>query len=110
MDIDHWTTVSLMPWVIDGHPDVWLVTGVTVQSRFRGQGWASKLLDEVLADADREGVTLLLNVDPDGTGLDEAQLRAFYSRRGFVPWAPAGSPVERGMRREPVAQMNEQAS
>ena len=84
-DVEHWPTISLMPWVVDGQDNEWVITGVQVQRSFRGQGWASKLLDQVLADADTEGATLLLDVRPDGTGLDEEALRAFYSRRGFRP-------------------------
>lgn len=66
------------------HENWYLVTGVSVQFRFRGRGAASRLLKQVCADADREGVTLLLSIQPDGTGLGYEELRAFYARNGFA--------------------------
>lgn len=51
--------------------------------QFRGQGIATKLLKEVIADADREGVTLVLEVQAEG-GLSNEELASWYSRYGFV--------------------------
>lgn len=101
VDVEHWATISLMPWVVDGRANEWLITGVNVQYAFRGQGWASRLFDQVVADADAEGATLILNVDPDGTGLGLHELRAFYGRRDFRPWGPDPEHIENGMRRDP---------
>lgn len=61
----------------------WMITSVGVQRSLRGRGAAGRLLDLVLAEADAEGTLLILSVQPDGTGLDEDTLRAFYGRRGF---------------------------
>ncbi len=77
------TTVDLMCW----NDDMWLITRVEVNRKFRGQGHASRMLDLVCADADAERATLVLSVEPDGTGLDTAALMAFYFKRGFVPLA-----------------------
>jgi hypothetical protein len=55
----------------------------SVGTRNRGQGNASRLLKLVTDEADSEGVTLYLSVEPDGTGLGEDQLRSWYSRNGF---------------------------
>jgi len=80
----HWTTINLMDLTkqIDG----WLITGVQVQAAFRGNGYASDLLDKVCQDADDEGVKLFLEISPDGTGLSDAALDAFYRKHGFEEW------------------------
>lgn len=53
----------------------------------RGKGLARALMREVCADADREGVTLLLTVGhgrgPGGDGLRSDQLYEWYTRLGF---------------------------
>ena len=49
---------------------------------FRGKGIATDLLDECVADADAEQVTLWLEVSPSD-GLDYDQLVAWYTRHGF---------------------------
>lgn len=83
-DPAHWATINLID--LSNEVGGWLITGVEVQARFRGQGIASDLLDRVCQDADDEGVKLFLEIDPDGTGLSEAALDAFYSRHGFEEW------------------------
>lgn len=97
-DPAHWTTINLMDMTdqIDG----WLITGVQVQKKFRGRGYASDLLDRVCAEADAEGVRLFLEISPDGTGLNDDVLDAFYRKHGFEQWEEGddGSRV-----REPVA-------
>jgi len=53
----------------------------------RGQGLASKILKVVLADADKERLTVRLvskSCAQDGNGLDQSALDAFYGRFGFV--------------------------
>jgi GNAT superfamily N-acetyltransferase len=84
-DAAHGATVCL--WQIAGLGG-WLITRVEVNRRHRGKGVASRLLDEVCADADRERATLLLAIEPDGTGLGFEELEAFYRRRGFIRWNP----------------------
>lgn len=78
-DLEHAASISLM----EGD-EVWLVTGVEVNRKYRGQGAASKLLKEVIADADRTGTPLILAVEPDGTGLGFQALVEFYQRHGFT--------------------------
>lgn len=73
----------LMPFHII-QPGAWLLTGVDVANNERGKGVARELLRRVLADADEENVTLYLSIEPDGTGLDEDQLRDWYHRLGFI--------------------------
>lgn len=76
-------SVSMMPMIAEG-PKVWAVCRVAVQRRIRGRGLARELMAEVLADADREGVKLMLSVEPDPFGtLDYDGLVAWYRRLGF---------------------------
>lgn len=75
-------TAHLMPFD-SYHPGSYLLTSIEVGHEARGQGVGSRLLKRVLDDADKEGVVLYLDIQPDGTGLDERQLRAWYERRGF---------------------------
>jgi len=62
-------------------PD-WTITRINVPVAYRGQGFGSKLLDQILADADAEGVAIQCEVSPSG-GLNYDQLTAWYMRRGF---------------------------
>jgi N-acetylglutamate synthase-like GNAT family acetyltransferase len=73
-----------MPFLDDETGKTWLFTGVDVAHNERGKGVARELLRRVLDDADTEGVTLFLSVEPDGTGLDDSQLRDWYARLGFI--------------------------
>jgi ribosomal protein S18 acetylase RimI-like enzyme len=51
---------------------------------YRGLGHGSALLKTILADADREGISLYLCIIPKDGGLNELQLRRWYERYGFV--------------------------
>lgn len=76
-------TAHLMPF--DSYRrGAWLLTSVEVAYDHRGEGVARGLMRHVLADADAEGAPLYLSIEPDGTGLDEDQLRTWYRRLGFV--------------------------
>jgi len=69
----------------DGAPDApphWIITRVNVPVRHRGQGYASELLKQITDDADREHVSLMLEVSPSD-GLGYSQLVAWYRRHGF---------------------------
>lgn len=84
IDSEHHATVYLMPAKYHrDDSDRYILTSWEINRKFRGKGYASKLFDEVLAEADKENVTLLLSVEPDGTGLDSTALFAFYASRGF---------------------------
>jgi ribosomal protein S18 acetylase RimI-like enzyme len=60
-----------------------MLTRIEVGREHRGQGIGSKLMRVVLDAADNEGFTLMLGVEPDGTGLNHAALVAWYERLGF---------------------------
>lgn len=64
-------------------PKRYILTRLEVGQEIRTKGYAGKLLNLVLSDADKEQATILLSVVPDGTGLGFYQLTLFYMRRGF---------------------------
>lgn len=63
-----------------------LLTRINVPKASRGQGHARALLERILDDADRERVTIFLEISPSD-GLNFAQLEAWYLRHGFVECA-----------------------
>ncbi|SRR6266567_122341 len=67
-------------------PNVAYFFKIEVPREQQGKGIASQLLQHVLADADKAGTTLLLDVDPYQAGMSREQLQAFYSRHGFVKY------------------------
>lgn len=62
-----------------------LITRINVPAQARGKGAGSKLLKQIIADADRTHTTLFLEVVPTG-GMTAEQLAAWYGRYGFAPW------------------------
>lgn len=48
------------------------------------KGHATALLHTLCVEADRDWITLIIQVKPFGDGMDEEQLRKFYSKFGFV--------------------------
>lgn len=51
----------------------------------KGQGWGTKLLEQICRDADQENVALLLGVSPDDDAYFE-RLVGWYRRHGFVAY------------------------
>lgn len=66
-------------------PDMVLVTAVDVAPEHRGHGYARSMMRTLCEQADAEGITLCLEVAPDGTegSLDFEQLSSFYAGFGF---------------------------
>lgn len=62
----------------DGH----IITRINVPHKQRGRGFGSLLLLQCLSDADRERVTMWLEISPSD-GLDYPTLEAWYLRHGF---------------------------
>lgn len=76
--------------------EYYVITRINVMERYRGQGLGTQILEMILADADAENVTLLLEPVPSG-GLDHKELIGWYARHGFKYGAYH-------MRRKPQAQ------
>ena len=65
----------------------WTITMINVPSKVRKQGYGSKLLTQIITDADDEDVTLILYPTPSGGtygGLKYKALVRWYERYGFV--------------------------
>lgn len=62
----------------------WLVTRVRTTPNGRHEGRASEVLREVCDDADHEGVTLWLQIQPDeDCPMTAVELEAWYEKFGF---------------------------
>jgi ribosomal protein S18 acetylase RimI-like enzyme len=60
------------------------LTDVKTDPKHRGKGHASKLLDEVCAEASKEHVALMVKVKPFGKSkMDAQKLMFWYARKGF---------------------------
>lgn len=112
-DVDGWSTINLCDLTFAFDKPTWVVQGVEVLPKNRGQGIARNLMKLVLEEADEEGVTLLLAVcAPYGhgrpsdskAGLYYEDLRAWYARLGFEPWLT--DETGRGMIRHPRLAVN----
>jgi GNAT superfamily N-acetyltransferase len=68
------------------NPDGRTVTLDTLSTpeRARGQGEAKRALDEFLSEADQNGMTVELTVQPTEGGMPKERLRRLYERAGFV--------------------------
>ncbi|WP_435270926.1 GNAT family N-acetyltransferase [Streptomyces sp. 1222.5] len=67
----------------DGETRNAIVTEIAVWPEHRGKGWGSEILKEICRDADAEGITLMLSVEPGPGGLSAEGLAAWYGRYGF---------------------------
>jgi predicted N-acetyltransferase YhbS len=94
MDVPSNAMINLSPDIdessVNGNPNTYVVNRVSVPQRIpsnRGQGIASRLFADVCAEADRQGITLILMIHPDGStgSLTYPQLVAWYRRLGFRP-------------------------
>jgi GNAT superfamily N-acetyltransferase len=62
-----------------------IITRINVPKEFRGQGVARGILKEICDDADRESVTLFLEI-LESDGLRYYELENWYLRAGFKHW------------------------
>lgn len=67
-------------------PKTLIITRINVPAIHRHKGHASRLLAQVLDDADASSTTLALEIQESG-GLTFPQLESWYKRRGFK-WGP----------------------
>lgn len=63
--------------------EYYVITRINVMERYRGQGYGTRILDEILKDADEENVTLFLEPIASG-GLPQKELEEWYVRNGFI--------------------------
>lgn len=63
----------------------YMINRINVPFKFRGNGYGSALLNQILADADKEGEELYLFINPYGEMTYE-QLEKWYKRHGFTYW------------------------
>jgi len=59
------------------------LVGMYTSPKFRGMGYASKLLDEVVKKADTSQLSIMIAVKPFDSGLSQDDLTKFYARKGF---------------------------
>lgn len=74
--------IDTSPALVYEQRDGVLVTRVHTHESVRGKGMARELWKQCLADADAEGVTLCLEINPYGD-MNREQLTAWYIRLGF---------------------------
>jgi ribosomal protein S18 acetylase RimI-like enzyme len=92
-----WAFVQI--YVEDGEAEV---TNVRVREGCRGKGWGANLMKQIIEDADREGVVLLLTSGLGyDTGLRARELVAWYVRLGFDAIAVGRTPGTTIMQRVP---------
>jgi predicted GNAT family acetyltransferase len=71
--------------LVDYYGKGMLITRINVPTSSRGKGAGSKLLRQIIADADRTNTVLYLEVVPTGT-MNEEQLTKWYESYGFKYW------------------------
>lgn len=78
--------LSTATGVVDQGERAYLITRIVVPSRFRKQGIGTELLKEMIAEAQKEGVTLLVGPQPYNPvgGMTEEELIAWFKRYGFT--------------------------
>jgi len=61
------------------------VSSLMVDQAVRGHGHATRMMRDVMSEADAEDLALLVVVEPfDDSPVDAVALRGWYSRMGFV--------------------------
>ena len=84
--------------------EYWTINRIVVPERNRGQGAGRKILKRVLAEADAEKVTLVLEINPYGP-LNYQALENWYKRNGFS-WLRADTKVDTLMIRRPQPRLH----
>jgi GNAT superfamily N-acetyltransferase len=73
----------------------WIITSVQTYPKYRGKGFAHRLIHEVITDADKDGVTLMLSAEAEPNdslkkpGMSQEALIAWYKRLGFKQMDPS---------------------
>jgi ribosomal protein S18 acetylase RimI-like enzyme len=102
MPVEHYYTPGRDCWVrVEKWEDDWEVTNVFTRPNCRGNGLARQLMQQVCADADAEGVSLLLSVGQGREGGPTPdQLFGWYTRLGFHGLAGGSADSYAGARME----------
>lgn len=89
-DIAGWAYVGNRPLEdFDGTELGYMINQVFTVPKYRGQGYGSKIMQQIITDADIESERLVLDVDPGvdnyaPTPEDHQRLVEFYQSFGFV--------------------------
>jgi GNAT superfamily N-acetyltransferase len=84
---DQECTALLSP--AEGNNATWLLADIRTKPRYRSQGHAHRLMKQIVSDANREDVILLLRAEADTwdnrvrPGLTQAQLMGWFEHWGF---------------------------
>ncbi len=62
--------------------DQYQIFRINVPRKYRGKGFGSRLLKQIIKDADSQGVRLMVGIVASD-GLNYDQLEAWYKRHGF---------------------------
>jgi hypothetical protein len=62
---------------------VYFILNLNVPFYARRKGLATKIMEQIVRDADKKGVTLLGDIQPDDSGPGYGTLKEFYKRYGF---------------------------
>ncbi len=82
---------------VEYEPGTLYISRIKTRDSYQGQGGARELMQELIADADNEGVTLALEINPYGP-MNFKQLESWYKRLGFKKTA---APFENCYLRKP---------
>lgn len=74
--------LTQMRWDGEQEPGVYEVNRINTPPASRRQGFATRLVNQMLADADRENATLWLWINPSGP-MGYSELADWYNRLGF---------------------------
>ncbi|MGK5626999.1 GNAT family N-acetyltransferase [Streptomyces sp. URMC 123] len=85
-------TASILIPLRRGSGEPALITELVVRPAERGKGLGTEILNLVCAEAEAEGMDLMLSVDPSPGGLTFEELVQWYERHGFVEHIEEGEP------------------
>jgi ribosomal protein S18 acetylase RimI-like enzyme len=80
--IAHESRAACTADLCDYYDEGLILTRINTLPHCRGKGFARTLMREITADADREGITLYLEINASGD-MSYDQLAAWYERNGF---------------------------
>lgn len=79
VDNERWGIADLTNEMIPGS---WTITRINIPKEHRGKGYGTKLLEQIITEADACKETLTLEIMPSGD-LNYTELEEWYFRHGF---------------------------